>query len=330
MKVLKGGTDMKRMAIIVLLILASNVTAPAVEPTEWTAPDTTSKTQILPCSTAVPIEVGELVTADNSGLVNGANLYSCQYWDIWGGEHIYELTVPEAGVYGISLRSEDCDQALLLLDECYRFAECLGFSDSEVTGVESISAALSPGVVYYIVVDAYELDSGCSYDLMVQPFETVSGNDRCDDTPMVCLEPTRLPHSIYVPVYDPGVINADHEIRSCGYMGTWIAPDVAFVLAMSEGDELTLKLHTGFSVVVLTDDCSAASCLAYAYTGNYIQVEEFTYTHTGDYQLLYLIVSTLEPTYHPEVLIEYTHTGDCGLAVANENASWGEVKSLYR
>jgi hypothetical protein len=324
--------------LMILIVIGLYSSSWAVRQPQGDTAPVDQRDQSLNCDAIVPIEIGEIVYGDNSGLPNGANLYSCMYWDMWGGETIYELTVSEAALYTVTLYGPGSDLGILMLADCSRMSTCWGYSDENTSGTEWFSAHLTPGV-YYIVVDGFFHEDGCPYELLVSASEPDLGvaeyrlgTDRCDEESLVCLEPTTEPRLIETSTDTMLGFTEDYEIgyTSCLVHGHAYSPDAVFAVALNDGDELYVRVWTDYMTAYVTDDCDLTQCLAGTDTLIDDPPRAFTYTHSGDYQLIYLVVAGAAGSVLPVCHFEYTHNGDCALAVANEEASWGAVKTLYR
>ena len=326
-------STIKLLSILLLVMLSTSAWA-VRQPSGETIP-VADRDQHLDCNAIVPLTIGDTVYGDNSGIPNGANLYSCQSWDMWGGEDLYEVTVTEAGTYLVSLVS-DCDLGIMLLDHCYRMSTCLGFSDEYTAGMEWFSVDLTPGT-YVLVVDGFWYDEGCPYELTVSvegdPDTSIHrlGTNRCDDVPLVCLEPAIEERHVLSSTDDAFGFNNDYQIGpACSYNCCYVSKDAVFAVALNDGNQIIVTLWTDNMTVYVTDNCELESCLGgtnTAFFGN--APRSFTYTHSGEYKLVYLVFEAVYDsirTFH----FSYTHDGDCALAVANEDASWGAVKALYR
>ncbi len=288
----------------------------------------------LHCETAVPIQPDIVIDGDNTGASNGADYYSCPYWPMSGGEDIYEMTVHERAGYHIRLTSSGCDLGMFLFPECNADAECLAHSEDIEDGVSAFYINLDPGI-YYIVVDGF-LFAGCPYELLVEVTSDLHPTDRCDEMPLACLPPASTPTTITGGINSNSGYNPDYVIHpgpciEVGFPPYWSAPtnDVVYVLAMNEGDQFAASVQEGAWLMYLTDDCESHDCLAGS-GYNYYAPYSFSYTHTGEYALLYFVIAGFEGSAEGVYTIDYTHTGDCGHPIPNEAATWGEVKSMYR
>jgi len=106
---------------------------------------------VLDCAGAIPIDCGDVVSGDNTGLVNTVTYYSCSTWNESAGEVIYELVLDEPDVcYEVTgaLSDMSADLDIFFLKSCDEDS-CLAYGSVSFT-----SDCLKEGT-YYIVVDGY-------------------------------------------------------------------------------------------------------------------------------------------------------------------------------
>ena len=136
-------------ALIIVLTILLVVSVAAAEKKLYVEP-VPSGTRALDCSDAIPINCGDIVTGDNTGLPSSADAYSCVGWSEIAGEVVYELTIPEGLCLEVTATIADmtADLDIFFLGSCDE-NDCLYYGNSTFT-----TGCLQPGS-YYIVVDGY-------------------------------------------------------------------------------------------------------------------------------------------------------------------------------
>jgi len=138
---------MRALAIVLAILMVASVAMadkkPGIEGMD-------TGTRALDCANAIPINCGDVVTGDNTGLVSTADVYSCISWPEPAGEVVYELVIPDGVCYEVTGTISDlaADLDIFFLGSCDE-NDCLAYGNVSFT-----SGCLEPGT-YYIVVDGY-------------------------------------------------------------------------------------------------------------------------------------------------------------------------------
>jgi len=164
------------LAVVMVLGVATGAMAdkekPFVEPVQIS-------TRALDCSTAIPINCGDTVTANSVGFPQNVSLYNCVGWNEAGPEVVYVITLPAGFFHKVTctLSGMTADLDVFFLSECSENA-CIKYGDSTFT-TDWIAAG-----TYYIVVDGYGATNiGGPYTLAVTCQEQLPP---CCPTPAVC------------------------------------------------------------------------------------------------------------------------------------------------
>lgn len=271
----------------------------------------------LDCSNVLPIAPGETVTGSNVGAPSNVSTYpGCIDWGMNDGEVVYELTVGEDGVYDIDLRPDGCDLGLVLLSACDEYA-CIDGSD--VWGDEHVHATLTAGV-YYVVVDGYDTGNECPYELSVARYL----EHHCD----IVMDPScdtdvtgSTSHGGYLT--DPNVI-----CGPTGHLNAFGREDW-YALTVGTGASIRVELaldHAGAALWLLDDCVEPYGCLDY-YCLNYTGALLFYTNTTGTDNEVYIVVDQNAPGTTGPYTLSLTCTGN---VVLSDEASWGEIKVMYR
>jgi hypothetical protein len=139
------------------------------------------------CAAPAPVRCGETVTADTRGAVNAFVAYACGADGESGPEHVWALTLAEAGPVTVTLSGMTADLDLFLLAGDCSPGSCVAAS----TGLsfERFTFQGAAGVPYFVVVDGYEGAAG-AYALTVDaescqsPCEPDCGDRVCGPDPV--------------------------------------------------------------------------------------------------------------------------------------------------
>ena len=279
---------------------------------------------LIDCTGAIPIACGETLSGDNTLAPNNYEEYGCGYSNETGGEIIYVLSLDDCYEVTATLTNMAADFDVFM-GTCGEDADCIYYGDSTFT-----TDCLEPGD-YYLVVDGYNGATG-TFDLTVDcvacecpgpPPE----NDTCDgaiDLQAQGLQSFEIDLCLYNDDYSPS------ETFSGGCTGYYAnGPDAVYMITLGAGETFSACVEPAdgdpygidLSLYLITD-CNDPinSCVAGDDSGN---PECFDYTSV-DGGVYYLIVDT------------FSNCGDglatvtIGAPVANEDSTWGTVKSLYR
>jgi len=148
--------SMRALTIVLAILLIASV---AVADKKVSGVPVPSGTRALDCTNAIPINCGDLVSGDNTGLPDNASAYSCVGWAETGGEVVYEFVIPAGVCYEVTvaLTPNGCDLDVFFLGSCDE-NDCITYGDSGFT-----TGCLEPGT-YYVVVDGYN-GAGCPFEL---------------------------------------------------------------------------------------------------------------------------------------------------------------------
>jgi hypothetical protein len=282
----------------------------------------------LDCTGALPLACGDVVTGDNTGLVDNNATYSCVSWNESGGETVYEFTIAGDEIVTFTLSNMTADFDLFLLGSCDPL-DCIDYADNSVT-TECLTAG-----TYYVVVDgyngatgSYQLDVACESCEPPPPIE----NDVCETAIDLCLVSGEKTFDgsfslAYTTIgaaddYSPGVYPS-----SCTGFGA-SGGDVVYVVCLEPGGTLDVTQTGDFDMAMyLITDCTdpAGTCVVGSDNCCTGADEFFTYTSVagGTYYLIVDGYST-EGT----GTVYGTVTGCC--TTSTEEGSWGGVKTLFR
>lgn len=286
-----------------------------------------SPVRALDCSGALPLACGDVVTGDNTGLVDNNASYSCVSWNESGGEIVYEFVLATDQIVNFALSGMTADFDLFLLGSCDPL-DCITYADVSVT-----TSCLTAGT-YYVVVDGYNGATG-SFTLTVTCTDcpTPPDNDVCETAIDLCAaagEKTfdgsfSLSYSTLLANndYSPGVYPS-----SCtGYGAS--GGDVVYVVCLNAGGTLDVtQTGTHDMALYLITDCAdpAGTCVAGSDNccSGADEIISYTSVAGGTY---YLIVDGYSSGGTGTVY--GTVTGCCG-TTSTEEGSWGGVKTLFR
>ena len=127
----------------------------------------------LDCSGAIALNCGDVVSGDNTALVDNNASYGCVGWNESGAETVYLLVLTQDQIVNFALSNMTADFDLFLLGSCDG-ADCLAYADNSVT-----TSCLTAGT-YIVVVDGYSGATG-TFDLTVTCSDcpTPPENDDC-------------------------------------------------------------------------------------------------------------------------------------------------------
>ncbi|MCK4510144.1 hypothetical protein KAW64_00305, partial [bacterium] len=79
---------MRALTIVLAILLVASVAVADKKPYVDPVP---AGVRALDCTNAIPINCGDLVSGDNTGMPNNVVNYSCSGWTENGGEVVYEF-----------------------------------------------------------------------------------------------------------------------------------------------------------------------------------------------------------------------------------------------
>ena len=222
---------MRALIIVLAVLLVASV---AVAEKKLYVDPIPSGTRALDCSDAMPINCGDIVTGDNTGLPSSTDAYSCVGWNEAAGEVVYELTIPEGLCLEVTatIAEMTADLDIFFLGSCDE-NDCLYYGNDTFT-----TSCLEPGT-YYIVIDGYN-GAESTFRLTVDCVE-------CD-----CPVPACCPFENTVYMVD---FNMDPEfwLLPCGGAPVW-----------------QWGPYDGFAPEVACDDIPVTHYLATVLGGNYV------------------------------------------------------------
>lgn len=342
--IIMGGSIMRVILISVLIgLLGSIVSAgefvPDAQPPTYkdnTAVQTSRG--VLDCSNVIELEWDVTEYHSTVGMPSNVDEYPCSTWDESGPEMVFHFsTEGQSPVWHVSFTPIDVDLDLILIRSVCDEEVCWGVFDGGFYASEA-----EPGD-FYIVVDGYQGAAG-AFEL------TVGLPDIPGPLPSACLDfesafPGASGEIVPAGAYPFGgevcMGDPNHLQRSdCIYWLT-TGPDTyrEMVLLAGASVEITAGYTIrGDAVLYLVDTCENSTTgqdpqfLACSNSTEGGFMEYLTYTNlTGQNQVVYLVIDTLgdfgpESCEYLDGEILLTYPG----AVANENAAWGSIKSMYR
>jgi len=268
---------------------------------------------LLDCSGAIPIACGDVVSGDNTGLASTVDAYSCVGWNEAGGEVVYELVLDGEYTVTGTLSNLAADLDIFFLDGCDENA-CLAF------GNVSFNTTVPAGT-YYIVVDGYNgaqsaFDLAVTCDEVLPPPPALPGGETCDDA--VDLQAGSLAQfSVDLTGYANDFTGADCFSWSTN------GGDAVYKIYLNAGDTFTATQDgpCDMALYVMADCASgvALSCSDNCCSGA-TELVNFSAPADGWY---YLIVDA-----YTSAGCEVVITIDA--PVANEDRSFGEIKTMFR
>ncbi len=191
---------MRALTIVLAILMIASVAVADKKPSGVPVP---SGTRALDCTNAIPINCGDVVTGDNTGMPNNVDLYSCTTWDESGGEVVYEFVLPAGVCYEVTATISDlfADLDVFFLGSCDE-NDCLTYGNTTYT-----TACLEPGT-YYIVVDGYG-GAESSFTLTVDCVECT------------CPVPACCPFDNTIYEVDFNLDDGGHWLLPCGGAPVW-------------------------------------------------------------------------------------------------------------
>lgn len=268
---------------------------------------------LLDCSGAIPIACGDVVSGDNTGLTDSVSAYSCVGWNEAAGEVIYELVLD--GDYSVTgtISNLSADLDIFFLDACDE-AMCVAYGNT------TFNADVSAGT-YYIVVDGYNgaespFDLEVTCDAILPPPPPLAGGETCDDA--VDLQSGSLAQfSVDLSGYA-----SDYTGGDCFSWST-NGGDAVYKIYLTAGESFTATEDGSCDMALYVfDDCASGVSLACsdACCSGATETVSFSAPADGWY---YLIVDAYT-TAGCEVVITID------MPVANEDKSFGDLKSMFR
>ncbi|MFC1572075.1 hypothetical protein ACFL6M_00595 [Candidatus Eisenbacteria bacterium] len=188
--------------LVVLLVSLAVTSASADKIKEWVPPIQGSN-GLLDCSNAIPINCGDVVQGNNTGLIGTVTTYSCVGWSEDAGEVVYEIVVPvgECKIITGEITDLTADLDVFFLGSCEE-TDCLAYGNSIFT-----SPTMEAGT-YYIVVDGY-YGAESAFTLTVT----------CMDMP--CPTPPCCPSPFACTVFDFNESDQGFQTFACGGNPVW-------------------------------------------------------------------------------------------------------------
>lgn len=277
----------------------------------------------LDCSGAIAINCGDVVSGDNTALVDNNAVYGCTSWNESGAETVYLLTLATDQIVSFALSNMTADFDVFLLGSCDG-ADCLGYADA------SFNAGCLTAGSYYVVVDGYNGATG-TFDLTVtcSACPTTPDNDDCSTAIDLCgVAGEKTDGSFNFAYTTVGAAN-DYTLAFGGCTGySSNGGDIVYSVCLAPGGTLDVTQTGDFDMsLYLITDCAdpMGSCVAGSDNCCTGADEFFTYSSVagGTY---YLIVDGYSTT--GTGTLYGTVTGCC--TTSTQDNSWGGVKTLFR
>jgi hypothetical protein len=191
---------MRALSIVLVVLLVASVAVADKKPYVEPVP---GGMRALDCTNAIPINCGDVVAGDNTGMPNNVSAYSCTGWNESGGEVVYELVIPDGMCFEVTaaLTGMTVDLDVFILGSCDE-NDCMAYGNTTAA-----TGCLEPGT-YYIVVDGYGGAEG-AFTLTVTCVE-------CD-----CPVPACCPfeNTVYMVDFNEG--DGGHWLLPCGGASVW-------------------------------------------------------------------------------------------------------------
>ncbi len=144
-----------------------------IPPTETPIPTATpTPIPMLDCSSAVVVNCGDVVSGDNTGLVNNVDYYNCSTYLESGPEVVYEITISsDINELSASITNTTADLDVFILDACSENS-CIAVGDSTA----SLTGDPVAYGTYFIVIDGY-YGAESAFDLTISCF--IGDSDLC-------------------------------------------------------------------------------------------------------------------------------------------------------
>lgn len=116
------------------------------------------------CSTIIPIECGLVYSGNTTGSTNDISNYSCSSFDNVAGDDLYSIVAPSSGTMVLHLNKlTGSDMEIGLLTACHEDScvDRTSFSSSLTLN------NLTPGKIYYVVIDGDEIGDEGAYEFWV-------------------------------------------------------------------------------------------------------------------------------------------------------------------
>lgn len=275
---------------------------------------------LLDCSGQIELANGVTVYGDNTGLPSMVDLYGCSTWGETGGEVVYHVDFGAGDVdWTLTANFDGCDLDIAVLDLCDEDLGCIGVADSSV---QSEGPGWTGDV--WFVVDGYS-GAGCAFDL------TLDWSDYVPPAPISFCD-------VVEDIDGEGVVHFGGD--TCDGVNNFFDLECAvwtengfedyYGVFMPAGSSFQVVLtHTVDSAMWVIDACAEPfTCLGYVddeYPGT---TETLVYSNTsGSDMTVFLVIDSYGTDTCGTYDFIFTPTGG---AVANEDLSFGQVKSLYR
>lgn len=248
---------------------------------------------LIDCTGAIQINCGDTVSGDNTGLPSLYDAYGCGYSNETGGEIIYVLNIAVTSevTVGLANMSADLD---VFLGRCGVDEDCITY------GNVSFTTTLGPGD-YYIVVDGYN-GAESAYDLSVDCVEAQQDPD--------CLAAVEAVEYLNSCPGAPYWYKFTSDINGCIWINTCL-----------EGQAVDTRVYV-YSDCFLTQigysDDIYGDCAYYNYA-SFVDVPVVA----GQEIFIFFDPYWSADPFDWELLVT-----DC--TIANEDQTWGAVKSLYQ
>jgi hypothetical protein len=276
------------MLVVLMALCLVGSLAVAKEPVKFEP----SSRVLIDCANAIPINCGDVVTGDNTGLPSNFDSYGCGYSSETGGEIFYVLTLTQIMEVSVALSGMTADLDVFL-GTCDEDLNCIAY------GNVSFTTTLEAGD-YYIVVDGY-YGAESAYTLTVDCVEP-QGDPDCE----------AAEEAVEYMNYCSGAPKWYHftaPIDGCIWINTCL-----------EGQAVDTRVYVYsncFGSQIGYNDDLYSACPYYSYA-SFVDVP----VAAGDDLYIYFDDYWSSAAFEWELLVT-----DC--VVANEDATWGAVKSLY-
>lgn len=219
-------------------------------------------TNILDCSSAIPISCGQTVSGTTVGGNTNVTRYSCNsgYYE-YGPERVYTITTASTGDLTAMLSTSGSLQ-VFILNSCDP-SSCAAY------GYGSATYQNAPAGTYYIVVDG-SYTTGSSFTLSVSCASNIL--DCTNATPLTCNQPV-----------NGTTVGGSTDVNrySCASSYLETGPEKVYTITTTSTGNLRVDLsntsNSNLQVFIL-NNCNAQSCVSYSsYSATYYSAPPGTY-----------------------------------------------------
>ncbi|MGD9546423.1 MAG: hypothetical protein AB7V45_02640 [Candidatus Krumholzibacteriia bacterium] len=272
-----------------------------------------SATGLLDCSGAVEIALDNVYYGTNVGAPNNVDYYSCSTWLESGGEVVYHLFLAEPAMWEASVVGNGCDLDLAVLDSCDEDLGCLIVADSGVVTNVPVSGD------FYFVIDGYS-GAACNFNFTINSVTPPEPVDFC------ALVDQGTGNSFTGTTCNGQNLLGGLDCAAYTHAGL----EYYYEIFMPSGSTFTATVtSTADGALWLLDACAEPfTCLAYADDTLTGDAEVLSYTNNSGSDIwVYLGLDSWGTDSCGDFTMDFSSTTG---AVANEAASMGAVKALFR